>query len=175
MITLSYPIFLVGFSGCGKSSTARKLSALLRGKSIDLDQFIEHNTGKSISEIFADEGESFFRKLESDTLHGSWLLQYTVIATGGGCPCFFDNMDYMNSMGITVYLKAPASILAQRVKYKKTARPLLAQIDDDQLVEEIEHQLMEREPIYSKAHIVFPAFNLNPYQLIHEIEKYKIK
>lgn len=174
MTKQSIPIFLVGFSGCGKSSAAHKMAGIMHGNSIDIDRMIEHQTGKSISEIFEQEGENTFRRIEQDLLHCPWLLSHSFIATGGGCPCFFDNMLFMNSVGITVYLQAPASVLAHRVKHRKTARPLLAETPDDQLIEEIEHQLLQREHFYSQAQIIFPAINFNPYQLLHAIDN-KIK
>lgn len=170
-MNISYPIFLVGYSGSGKSSAARKMSSILRKDFLDLDKTIETNTQKKITEIFELDGEDFFRQIEHETLHDPSILNYSVIATGGGCPCFFDNMEYMNKVGITVYLKAPSIVLAHRIKNKKFARPLLADIPDEELINEVEKKLLEREPFYSKAHITFPTLNFNPYQLLHEIEE----
>lgn len=166
----SSPIFLVGFSGSGKSSAARKISAILHGSYIDIDQLIEKKSNKSINDIFTQEGEDSFRKYEHEMLHDPSLLEHTIIATGGGCPCFFDNMQYMNNHGITVYLKAPASVLANRIKHRKAARPLFSNIPDEQLIEKIEPLLLQREMIYNTAKIIFPAINFNPYQLLHIIE-----
>lgn len=171
MVVVSKPIYLVGFSGCGKSSTSRKLAALLHKTAIDLDYKIEKEAGKTISDIFNESGELFFRELEKEELHKQSMFNNSVIATGGGCACYFDNMEFMNSTGITIYLKAPAAVLAQRVQHRKFARPLLANIPNNQLIAEIEAQLSKREPFYSQAHIIYPAFGLNPYQLIHEIKK----
>ena len=94
-------VFLVGFMGCGKTSWGRKLAAGLGYDFIDLDHVLEANTGITIAEYFSTHGEEEFRKLEAKILKETPYPQNTIVSTGGGMPCFFDNMDWMNAHGKT--------------------------------------------------------------------------
>ncbi|RYU90609.1 shikimate kinase [Mucilaginibacter terrigena] len=148
-------IFLVGFMGCGKTSWGRKLAAGLGYEFIDLDHTLEAKVGSTVAEYFASHGEEAFRNLESEILKTTAYPQNTVVSTGGGLPCFFDNMDWMNSHGQTLYIQLSPKALANRLENAKTPRPVLQGKKGDELVAFIEHKLAEREGFYLKAtHVV---------------------
>ena len=144
-------IFLVGFMGCGKTSWGRKLAAGLGYDFIDLDHALEAHVGSTVAEYFASHGEASFRKLEAEILKTTPYSANTIISTGGGLPCFFDNMNWMNSHGQTLYIKLSPKALANRLENAKTTRPVLQGKKGDELVEFIEHKLAEREAFYLKA------------------------
>ncbi len=122
---------------------------------LDMDDYLEAKEGMSISQIFAEGGEKLFRKLEQNYLHATCDFRQTVIATGGGAPCFFDNVDWMNEHGQTIYLDTPVSILVERLKSETGHRPLLAGKTDHQLTEFITKKLWERQQFYLQAQHIF--------------------
>jgi shikimate kinase len=132
--------FLVGFMGCGKTTWSRKLAAKLGYEFIDLDHVLEEHVG-----------ESAFRQMESDLLKHTEYPENVVISTGGGLPCFFDNMDWMNANGVTLYVKLSPKTLADRLESSKTIRPVLQGRKGDELVEFITGKLAERESFYLQA------------------------
>lgn len=136
--------------GVGKSTLGKKLAQRLDVPFIDSDLVIENKIGMSISDYFSTHGEEEFRRLEKDFLT-SIAGKPAVIATGGGLPCFFNNMDYMNEIGITIYLERPAKELYQRLKHAKKERPLLAGLSDNELLEFITEQLANREVYYLQS------------------------
>ncbi|MBD1394342.1 shikimate kinase [Mucilaginibacter glaciei] len=144
-------IFLVGFMGCGKTSWGRKLAAGLDFTFIDLDHKLEAQVGTTVAEYFATHGEEKFRLLESEILKTTDYPENTVVSTGGGLPCFFDNMDWMTSHGQTLYIQLSPKALAHRLENAKTPRPVLQGKKGDDLAEFIEHKLAEREGFYLKA------------------------
>ncbi len=144
--------FLVGFMGCGKSFTGRKMAATHQCAFVDMDTRIEDVAGKSISEIFEEGGELVFRELERNCLHS--LVQSdqpTVVATGGGAPCFFDNMAWMNDNGHTIFLDVPLAILVERLWKERQHRPILAHVPEDEFEATIAHRLEQRRPWYEQA------------------------
>lgn len=146
-------IFLIGFMGSGKSTTGKKLASMLNWSFIDLDRRIEEVAGIKIPEIFSEKGESFFRSIESQTLRNLASEMQTVISTGGGTPCFDDNMDFMLGTGLTVYLRATPEHLKDRLVKSSKARPLIDNIGKDELEDYIHKKLNEREKWYTKAEI----------------------
>ena len=152
-------IYFLGFMGSGKSYLGKQLAQKLNWSFLDMDAFLEEEEKKSISHIFAQSGESHFRKLERHYLHRTAHFQQTIIATGGGAPCFFDNMDWMNKHGLTIYLKTPVSILAERLKTETNHRPLLAGKNREELEAFIEKKLTTRNPFYEKAQCIFEYKN----------------
>lgn len=157
-------IFLVGFMGCGKSTKAKQLAQRLNCAVIDLDAVIVESQGLSIADYFAANGEDAFRQLESTTLKNYDYPETCVVATGGGLPCFFDNMDWMNANGRTVYLQMTPPQLVSRL-HNREKRPLLKGMDDEQLLEFIVKKLEERNPFYNKAQLTVDAFDLDGAKL----------
>jgi shikimate kinase len=154
-------IFLVGFMGCGKTTLGRKLANRLGYQFIDLDHVFEAQEGTTIAEYFTQHGEEKFREIESALLKQTEYPANAIISTGGGLPCFFDNMDWMNSHGRTFYVKLSPKTLADRLDNGKTTRPVLQGKHGDELVALIEERLTEREPYYSQATFVVEGLNLN--------------
>jgi shikimate kinase len=148
---LDQTVFLIGFMGCGKTYWGEKVADHLSLPFYDLDALIEGSQTNSIPGIFEKSGEDSFRILEQETLQECLLLGPAIVATGGGTPCFFDNMDWMNTFGRTIYLKTPASILADRLQHQQHFRPLLAHVPPNDLEAHIEKMLHHREPFYNKA------------------------
>jgi len=153
-------IFLIGFMGCGKSTKAKQLANRLDCPVIDLDAVMVAQEGKTIAEYFAENGEAAFRQLESDTLKNYPYPATCVVATGGGLPCFFDNMEWMNANGKTVYLQMSPPQLVSRL-HNREKRPLLKGMDDEQLLVFVEMKLKERNVFYNQAQIVINAFDLD--------------
>jgi len=147
-------IFLLGFMGCGKTHWGRLLAEKTGMPFLDLDERIATLSGKSISEIFTETGEPGFRVMERDALQSLVSLPTSIIATGGGTPCFFNNSDWMNEIGTTIYLKTSPTLLAARLHHEKEFRPLLAEVQEDDLHEFIAKKLEERERFYLQAKIV---------------------
>ncbi len=146
-------IFLIGFMGCGKTFYGRHLAARLGWNFVDLDEAIEQKAGATIAEIFKTEGAARFRELEQAALRATFSLEETVVATGGGAPVHFENMDEMCANGLVVYLKTPARLLASRLVGETEQRPLIAGFDEEMLREFIGAELARRRRIYGRAHL----------------------
>lgn len=162
-------IFLIGFMGSGKSTMGRKLASYLKYEFIDLDKILELKAGMSISDFFEQNGEDDFRKLEKNTLQGGNFNDHTIIATGGGAPCYFDNMDWMNNNGVTVYLTMPSKTLASRLKHASD-RPLIKGMTEEELLQYINEKLNEREPSYKKAQFIISGIDLTVEKLAQYLE-----
>lgn len=146
--------FLIGFMGSGKTYQGMRLAKRLGVPFVDLDECIEAGGGLTIPTIFEQQGEAAFRRIEQRYLHGLAQEAPAVVATGGGTPCFFDNMDWMNAHGTTVFLKTPVPVLAARLRTDPVVRPLLAGIPEEHLEQHIARLLEQRMPFYSKASVI---------------------
>lgn len=144
-------IILIGYMGAGKTTVGKALAAELGVTFYDLDWYITMRYRKSVPEIFAERGEEGFRDLEQRMLHEVAEFENVVVSCGGGTPCFFDNMDYMNSLADTVYLKAKPEVLAQHLRMGKGKRPLLEGKSPEELEDYIREMLVSREPFYNQA------------------------
>ena len=145
-------VFLVGYMGSGKTSMGKILAHQLGFAFVDMDAHIEEKYHKSVSQIFAEMGEAQFRLIERDCLHEVAEFEKTVISTGGGVPCFFDNMEYMNKRGLTIYLQLTPEQLAGRLASSRIGkRPLLGDRKGEELRLFIEQGLSVRSPFYEKA------------------------
>ena len=147
-------LFIIGLPGSGKSTLGEKLANQLAIPFLDLDEVIEQSAGRPIREIFARQGEEVFRKLEQQSLRKVIDQNDTfVLATGGGAPCFFNNLAAMNQAGTTLFLDVPVPIIIQRMQGNQiTDRPLLHELDQDRLVEEYTAKFEKRLPTYRQAH-----------------------
>lgn len=161
--------------GSGKTKTGQLLSRKLSYEFIDTDNLIESSEQKSVTEIFKDEGEAAFREIERGILEETSHKTNCVISTGGGLPCFFDNMELMNKSGMTVYLKVPPNMLVSRLLDDKNKRPLLMDLDESQLRTKVQEQLQEREFYYEQAQLIYPAASLDASRLAEEILKFYAK
>ena len=155
-------IFLVGLMGSGKSYWTKQLANKYKTGGYDLDYLIEVKEEKTIAEIFTEDGEDYFRKTESTVLKWFDQKKTYVLATGGGAPCFFDNMDWMNKQGITIWLDEPLPVIAARLAPEKAHRPLIAKLSDSELLAFLEKQRAERFPFYSAAQIHLQDETITP-------------
>ncbi|MCG8581831.1 MAG: shikimate kinase [Bacteroidales bacterium] len=150
-------IFLVGFMGSGKSTLGRRLKTELGWDFIDLDDYFEMRFNTTIKQFFAEYGEDAFRKAERKMVSEVAAKEKTIIATGGGAPCYFDNMQLMNEFGLTIYIKLSVETLAGRLSSPKQVRPLIAGKSGEELKTYISQKLAEREPFYNKAQVIADA------------------
>lgn len=141
--------------GSGKTYWGRKLGEKLRLPFFDLDEQIESNEGKAISQIFAEQGEEYFRLLEKDTLHIITESHDSfIMATGGGTPCYFNNIEFMNKAGTSVWINTPVDVLHERLIKEKTSRPLIKNLNDDQLKGFIIKKFSDRKIYYEQAEMI---------------------
>ena len=167
-------IFLIGYMGAGKTTLGKAFARAMGLTFVDLDWYIEERFHKTVSQIFAERGEDGFRELEKRMLHEASDFEDVVISVGGGTPCFFDNMDYMNQVGETVFLDVDNQVLFRRLKVAKQQRPLLANKTDEELMAFIQEALEKRLPHYTKAKHVFNGELLeNRYQIQQSVERLK--
>ena len=145
-------IILIGYMGAGKTTVGKALSKELGIIFYDLDWYIESRMRKTVAQIFAEKGEEGFRKIEHSMLHEVAEFEDVIISCGGGTPCFFDNMDYLNGQGDVVYLKSTPETLYRHLLMAKVERPLLKGKSAEELIAYITEHLAEREPFYQKAH-----------------------
>ena len=148
-------IIIIGYMGAGKTTVGKALAKELGVMFYDLDWYIESRMRKTVKQIFDEIGEEGFRKIERNMLHEVAEIENVVGSCGGGTPCFFDNMDYMNQLGETIYLKASPETLHTHLKMGKGVRPLLLNKTPEEVEIFIREQLKLREPFYNKAkHII---------------------
>lgn len=158
-------IYIIGFMGSGKTTAGKKLASLLGWSFIDLDKKIEEYEGKTIPEIFSEKGEDYFRVIESRILRELKSQTETIISTGGGAPCYGDNMDTMLQSGLTIYLKLTPSQLKTRLSESKGDRPLIKDLDHEKLLSFIGKKLADREKQYNRSLITIEGIDLDIKQL----------
>ena len=144
-------IILVGYMGSGKTTVGKALSKATGMMFYDLDWYIENRMHTTVSKLFSERGEEAFRKIEYNMLHEVAEFEDVIISCGGGTPCFFDNMDYLNQQGDVVYLKATPEVLYKHLLMAKVERPLLKDKTPEELITYITNHLKERAPFYEKA------------------------
>lgn len=159
-------IIIIGYMGAGKTTVGKALARELGLTFYDLDWYIEGRMRKTVPQIFAEKGEEGFRKIENAMLHEVAEFEDIVLSCGGGTPCFFDNMEYLNRQGDTVYLKATPDVLYKHLKMGKTERPLLKNKTKEDMYRFIEEQLVQREPYYIKAKNVIDVSLMDNYEKI---------
>lgn len=161
-------VILIGYMGSGKTTLGKEIAQKLDLEFIDLDWYIERRFRKSIAELFAQHEETGFRKIEKEMLHEVAEFEQVLISAGGGTPCFFDNMEYMNRQALTVYLNASPTTLLTHLKMGKGKRPLIAQKTDDELMDFIKESLDKRTLFYEQAQILFDPGPLTNNRLVEE-------
>lgn len=164
-------IVLVGFMGSGKTTLGKKLAKKLGYAFIDLDEAIEQHEQQPISVIFKNAGEHYFRTVEQKILHEKLgANQPLVLSVGGGTPCFFDNMEFINKQATSIYLKYNAGILYSRLSSAKAKRPLLTEKSDEELKDSIKKTLSEREGFYNQSKIVVESNNITVDTILHQLD-----
>lgn len=162
------PIFIVGYMASGKTTFGKALAKTTGLQHIDLDFYIEQRFHSTIKDIFARKGEAEFRRIEANLLREVGEYSDVVISCGGGTPCFGDNMDYMNSRGMTVCLRASDDVIANRIILAGDKRPLMAGKSKDEILASIKEHLSLRQPFYDKSHIIISGDRLESKSQISE-------
>ena len=162
-------IYLIGFMAAGKTHWGQQLSQKLNIPFFDMDEQIVNSEGQSINDIFEKFGEEYFRVKEKGVLHIVTESHSSfVLACGGGSPCYFNNIDYMNQNGTTVWLNTPMNVLFQRLLVEKDKRPLLKDLSDDQIRSFVIKKFADRKIYYEQAQVVIDDEEIS---LDHFIEK----
>ena len=165
---------IIGYMGAGKTTVGKALAKDLGLTFYDLDWYIESRMRKTVKQIFDEQGEEGFRRIEHNMLHEVAEFEDVVISCGGGTPCFFDNMQYMNARGETVYLKATPDVLFQHLQMGKSVRPLLLNKTPDEVRTFIGEQIKQRESFYTQARHTLDVTLLDNYEKIAiSVEKLK--
>lgn len=165
-------IFLIGFMGSGKSSLGRKLASNLSRDFLDLDEMIEEKTGKTISEIFSEKGEVYFRSVERELLSLINPEGEYVVSLGGGAPCSDENIHLIKSGGLSIYIKESEDVLFGRLRGKKKERPLIANLNDTDLRRFISETLSDRLKYYEQADFIYEKSKTGWAFFINQITNY---
>lgn len=159
-------IILIGYMGSGKTTVGKALSKETGMMFYDLDWYIESRMRKTVAQIFAERGEEGFRKIEHNMLHEVAEFEDVIISCGGGTPCFFDNMDYLNEQGDVCYLKAEPEVLYRHLLMGKVERPLIKGKSPEELIAYITEQVGKREEYYNKARYILDVSLMDDYEKI---------
>jgi shikimate kinase len=165
-------IYLVGYMGVGKSTIARKLATQLNWELLDLDHVFEVRYKISIADFFKRYDEMLFRKLERSLLQETKSVERTIISTGGGTACYYDNMDWMNANGLTVYLKMSPDGLSNRLIHAKKKRPAIINKTEEELRHFIKKHLQKRAIFYTQSVIHFEAESADFPALVEILKKH---
>ena len=167
-------LFFIGFMGAGKTTFGKSVAEFLEVPFWDVDAHIVSEQKKSIAEIFDTEGQEAFREIEHQTLRHLINRQEEkkIIATGGGAPCFHNNMDLMNEAGITVYLRPPIEELVRRLIPQKAHRPIIRDIPNEELAGFISQMLGKREEYYLQAQFIYENPDPSPEKFIQSLHKH---
>jgi shikimate kinase len=163
--------FLIGMPGCGKSTIGKELSKILNLSYIDLDEWIEKEEGMTIPELFEKFGQDYFRNKETEAL--KYMISHNkevLISTGGGAPCFNENMSLINSGGVSIFLNVSLEELFKRLRLGKQNRPLVQGLSDNELFEKIEKMLSDRLPFYNQAKVIVEGDNLSSADVLKALE-----
>ena len=163
-------IYLVGYMGAGKTTAARRLAHRLGWEVADTDALFEEKYKISVNDFFNKYDEPLYRKLESEVLKATEGLENVVVSTGGGTACYFDNMEWMNQHGLTVFLRISPKAVIDRLLHAKRKRPLAEGKTESELTEFVNRHYTERLPFYEQAKITVKAEDLDLENLIKQIE-----
>ncbi len=145
-------VFLIGMMGSGKSFWTNKIAKWIKAGGYDLDDLIVMMEEKTITEIFEEDGEAYFRKAETKILKWFSEKKKFVLATGGGTPCFQANIDWMKKEGLVIWLDESIEVLVERLSSQKEHRPLIANLSNEELSNFLQNKILERTPFYQQAH-----------------------
>lgn len=163
-------LFLIGLPGSGKSTLGKELAARLGIPFLDTDELIVKNESRTIEDIFAQSGESYFRLKEKETLASLINQGSAIVSTGGGLPCFFDNMDVINKSGTSIFLEVELETLANRLKnHADQNRPMIRNKTQEELLDFLKTKSKERYPFYNRAKIHLKGNNITPEEVIKKI------
>ena len=163
-------VYLIGLPGSGKTSLGKELAPLLNLQFTDTDDIIIQRQKSTIEDIFKEKGESYFRQLEKDLLQELAIQKNLLVATGGGMPCFFDNMQTINKSGISIFIDTPRKVIAKRLMIQQTLhRPLVNAKTEEEMAELLENRYRERISYYNKSRLIFAETNLSAEQVAKEV------
>lgn len=164
-------IFLIGLPGSGKSTIGKSLSQLTNYRLMDTDEIICRQEGSSIETIFKNKGEDHFRKAEQRTLHNLLSQENIIVSTGGGLPCFFDNMEVINKNGISIFLNVPPDQIAERLwTVENQHRPMIQGKSKDQLLAFLNSKSEERFPYYKQAKFEFKGSHIQAEEILLKLK-----
>lgn len=166
-------LFIIGYMASGKTTFGRALARKTGMQHIDLDFYIEQRFHSTVKDIFANKGEAEFRRIEGEMLREVGELCDVVISCGGGTPCFGDNMDYMNSRGVTVCLQASEEVIANRILNAGNKRPLMANKSREEIIQTLREHMAVRAPFYNKAQLIISGDRLeNKSQIADTVDNF---
>jgi shikimate kinase len=168
---IPHRIYLVGMPGSGKSTMANMLANRLAYRAVDLDEMIVGAEGMSIAEVFAQKGETYFREKEKEVLKQTFAMQRIVVATGGGTPCFFDNMALINKNGLAIFLNVPLSLIANRLERQPNTRPLLGD-NAAEAMDQLKAIYNKRYSFYDQAEVAVSGLELNAEYVYNKMRAY---
>ena len=163
-------IYIVGYMGAGKTTAARRLAQRMGCEVVDTDALFEEKYKISVNDFFNKYDEPLYRKLESEVLKATESLDHVVVSTGGGTACFFDNMDWMNQHGLTVFLRISPQAAVDRVIHSRHKRPLVEGKSEEELTEFVNQHYASRLPFYEQARIIVKSEDLDLDALIRQIQ-----
>jgi len=164
-------IYLIGYMASGKTNLGREIAEISGYSFVDLDELFEERYKVSILEFFDKYGEDLFRKFEQNILLETGSMDNAVISTGGGTPCFFNNMDFILENGRSVYLRMPVPLLASRLATIRKKRPLLKDVPPGEMEDHIARQLKERETHYLRANLVADGPDYNAAEIVRRLQE----
>lgn len=164
-------VYLIGFMGAGKTWMGKQVGLVSGFPFLDLDAYIEQQEGQSISVLFEQKGEDYFRSIEQKCLQELTTINSNlVLSCGGGTPCFFDNIDFMKKNGTVIWLDPPVAVLVERLKLELHTRPLLNTVSPSDLEGYVQMKLLMRSPFYEQAHYRLQAAIAEPMHLLKLIQ-----
>ncbi|MCF8364669.1 MAG: AAA family ATPase [Bacteroidales bacterium] len=166
-------IYLVGYMGSGKSTIGKQLARKLNFEHLDLDDYFEETYKISIMDFFSKYDEETFRQIETKMLIKSFEFKDHVISTGGGTPCFNDNINLINRQGLSVYIQMHPASLFTRLKNAKRPRPRTAMLDDESLMKRIEDDMLVREHFYQQAQLTVKGESIVIEELVRQVLKFQ--
>ena len=164
-------IILVGYMGSGKTLLGKSIAETLGIRLINLDSEIERQTGMSVGQLFEQFGENHFRNLEKEYLSSFDVQESFVLATGGGTPCYNNQMEVLKALGTTIYLQCSNETLFSRLKHERDHRPLIAGLSDEELRESIDVRMKQREAIYQLAQFTISEEDQHAETIINRLRQ----